>query len=273
MTNKKENNAASSPILSPISKVKPLPLHKLDNSNFYQLNSRSLKSLDQSQIQFAQDTNISLAINKWREAFNLYHKAINQDKGTELTKKIQEANQLRNSDFSILKRSLYAFEMSKRQIEKTAFSELMHLMKPFRDIHKLDYEKESLELDKLFNRLSSKVAVEHLETLGLKRFYENLKQSQQEFETVFSTTTGLRSKSNHYDTSRIRKDLQASYLRMLKLCEVLMELHGESIYSELISLFNASRQYYVEQLSHHANRSEKSEKSITLTLPEPALPA
>lgn len=126
-------------------------------------------------------------------------------------------------------------------------------------------------MDKLFNRLSSPEAVKHIETLGLKRFFENLKESQQEFETVFSNTTDIRSKANRYDTYQIRKDLQSAYLRVLKLCEILMELHGQSLYSELITLFNTSRQYYIEQLSHHSNKVAKNDKNIILQLPEPSL--
>ncbi|HFI0256379.1 TPA: DUF6261 family protein [Streptococcus suis] len=269
MTAKKENHSASNTSIQ-ISKVKPLPLQKLDNINFYQLNSRSLKTLEQSQIPFSQDNHLTLAIDKWHVAFSQYKKAINQDKGKELTKKIQDANQLRNSDFSIFKRSLSAFETSRRQAEMTAYSELSQIVKPFREIHRLDYEKESLELDKLFNRLSTSEAVEHIETLGLKRFFENLKESQQEFETVFSNTTDIRSKANRYDTYQIRKELQSAYLRVLKLCEILMELHGQSLYSELIILFNTSRQYYIEQLSHHSNKVGKNDKSIILQLPEPS---
>ncbi|MBO4128085.1 hypothetical protein J5576_11905 [Streptococcus suis] len=125
-------------------------------------------------------------------------------------------------------------------------------------------------MDKLFNRLSSPEAIEHIEILGLKRFFENLKESQQEFETVFSHTTDIRSKANRYDTYQIRKDLQSAYLRVLKLCEILTELHGQSLYSELVTLFNTSRQYYIEQLSHHSNKIVKNDKNIIL-LPEPIL--
>ena len=270
MTAKKENHSTSN-TSTQISKVKPLPLQKLDNSNFYQLNARSLKTLQQSQIPYSPDNHLTLAIDKWQVSFNQYQKAINQDKGKEITKKIQDANQLRNSDFSIFKRSLAAFETSKRQSEKSAYSKLTEIVKPFREIHRLDYEKESLELDKLFNRLSSPEAIEYIEILGLKRFFENLKESQQEFETVFSNTTDIRSKVNRYDTYQIRKNLQSAYLRVLKLCEILVELHGQSLYSELITLFNTSRQYYIEQLSHHSNKVAKNDKNIILQLPEPIL--
>ena len=54
MTAKKENHSTSN-TSTQISKVKPLPLQKLDNSNFYQLNARSLKTLQQSQIPYSQD--------------------------------------------------------------------------------------------------------------------------------------------------------------------------------------------------------------------------
>ncbi|MBO4128084.1 hypothetical protein [Streptococcus suis] len=127
MTAKKENHSTSNTSIQ-ISKVKPLPLQKLDNLNFYQLNARSLKSLQQSQIPYSQDNHLTLAIDKWQVSFNQYQQAINQDKGKELTKKIQEANQLRNSDFSIFKRSLAAFETSKRQTEKSAYTELTQIV-------------------------------------------------------------------------------------------------------------------------------------------------
>ena len=121
MTAKKENHSTSN-TSTQISKVKPLPLQKLDNSNFYQLNARSLKTLQQSQIPYSKDNHLTLAIDKWQVSFNKYQKAINQDKGKEITKKIQDTNQLRNSDFSIFKRSIAAFETSKRQSEKTDYS-------------------------------------------------------------------------------------------------------------------------------------------------------
>ncbi|MDG4514439.1 hypothetical protein NOL04_06100 [Streptococcus suis] len=86
MTAKKENHSTSN-TSTQISKLKPLPLQKLDNSNFYQLNARSLKTLQQSQIPYSQDNHLNLAIDKWQVSFNQYQKAINQDKGKELTKK------------------------------------------------------------------------------------------------------------------------------------------------------------------------------------------
>lgn len=76
MTAKKENHSVSN-TSTQISKLKPLPLQKLDNSNFYQLNARSLKTLQQSQIPYSQDNHLTLAIDKWQVAFNQYQKAIN----------------------------------------------------------------------------------------------------------------------------------------------------------------------------------------------------
>lgn len=250
-------------------KLTSLTLKQLDNDTFFQLNARSLKSLDASQLDYSSEASFEMAVRLWREATEVLEKAIAQDKGKELTKMLNKADRLRNSDFSIFKRSLSAYYTSQRPAEQTAYTELISIVKPYQNIHKLEYEKESLKMNALLETLSSAKNREYLDVLGITKLVDNLKASQQECEVAFAATTDIRSNTQRYDTLQVRKNVQIAYVRVMKMCEMLAELHGQSSFTTIISHFNTVREYYRHQLAYKNSKSDPVNEKSLLELPQP----
>lgn len=207
---------------------------KLTTKELGELSQRVIEASKNSDIEEAKN---HLFLTKLQEDFAPYYAILSKQTFSGKGKSVAQADSERDKAYMNLKVFLEAYE---RISTLPHHADAIELLKEFntygKDMLKLSYAEQSIQLDKLIETLSVAEHTERLKKLGLEPSFGTLKTAHQSFKTIFdeqtSANASLREKPS---ASTLRKNLEKSLKRFLDLVKL---MHQTGLWTPLYLKLN-----------------------------------
>lgn len=232
-----------------------------------ELVSDFLSDFDKKQLAFDADLTPFDLIETLRKANALYSSAMNQAKVESQTKLIKEADDNRDKDWQAFYHTLQAKKYARGETERAAYTSLNELVKPYKAVMSENYAVATAKYKQFLEYSKDAVYKKHLGSLNLLPLVENLKNSQAEFEQLYTTRLNNNLNKVTYDIQKLKKELETAYKNLTDYCALLGRIKDDAIYQELIIILNNSRKVYAEML-HRRGKRDKADAPENIDNPE-----
>ena len=169
-------------------KITPLDVAKLHHAEFGQFIIRLIEDFGKTSLDANTDADFKAMYDGLQAQIPTYNSALEQIRASEESKKIAEADQVRDSDVQALKDSIKPYRSAKTQAEKDAYTAVKIVLDQFKGVESNSYEEETNKLNLLTTKLLSADYTSALDTLGVKKFVDNLSASNTAFNEIFICT-------------------------------------------------------------------------------------
>lgn len=187
----------------------------------------------------------------------LYFNALAQVQKSEETEKIGLADIARDKAISAFNLALKLHAAADDAVEVEASRSLRILFDTFKNIAKLNYEAETLAIDKLVNELNSEAYSEKITLLHMGKYVTRLNETNNTFRNLFSGLMVDTAMTESYDLKAIRKELQVMYNDFVSYVFAMAKATESQLFKTALNLLNAARKYYAAQmLSNPAPKPE-----------------
>lgn len=243
--------------------LQPLNVRKLSSLEYYQLGNRLLITVEASEQSFEDEQHLTNLFNNLTKSTKNYQKNLEGFIKSTMTSQLNEADKQRDSDFRSLANGLKAFNNSTRSNDKEAHNKLYSLLKQHREALTSNHEKASAHYSTLLSKLEQAPYKEAITTLGLTRLTSNLKESQENFEKLFKTSSEAKSKqTNGKSVSNARQDFHDNYQLLLDYIVVMNQVSTEPIYPKLLTIINQGRKFYSDSLAHRHGQDQLNTNTL-----------
>lgn len=188
-----------------------------------------------------------------------YEKALVRVRKSEDTLKIQQADEARNQAIYTLKRTLQLYAGSDLTEEAEAARSLQILVGSFGRLTRLNYEAESIAIDKLLADLAGPNYNAKAAQLQLDRVINRLLDTNETFKTLFGHRIVTAANTETYDVRALRKEMTITYNDLCGYVLAMAKAHGTEPYLSQLELINTARKYYSDFLARR-NSTRKTTK-------------
>ena len=236
-------------------------LHKLQTNRLSHLEmgqfvKRNIEDLEVAKIDFKADPYVQAYIEKLKSAVATFDLAILQVKKQEETKVLSVLDTDRDEAFAMLKRQIRVFELSDVKVEADAFNSLNILFGAYKDLPRLNYEAESNAIVKLLSNFAEQKYAEHAKLLGLEKYIERLKKSNEVFNATFSQRSSALAATIVYDAKAIRNDINVHYRGYSDYVLALANTADTAYYNKILDAVNQARKYFSDLLARRIAKAE-----------------
>jgi hypothetical protein len=192
-----------------------------------------------------------------------YENALAQIRQDEETKKIGIADNGRDKSLSFFSWGLKMYSVSDEPDEVEASRGLQIVYRNFKDIAKLNYEAESMAIDKLVIELEKPQHAAKVAKLGMERHVARIKSTNETFKALFGGRMVENSMTEVFDMKIVRKETFAKYGEFCAYVLAMAKAHNDlALFTDTLKLLNGARKYYADLL---ARRNSKGDKETPLT--------
>ena len=241
----------------PIIKLVNVQVSSLRHAEFSQFIVRFLDDLKKENLDFKKEEVLTALVEKIEKALPAFQASLGQIRANEKSALLNEADGLRDTDLQALRDSIKPYRASKREAEKTAYNHLKVLFDTYKDAHKKHYEEETALISNLLEKLSSEKYKSQLETLGISKFVDNLKESHQAFETLFASRSQDKLQAVSFDVKKLRKEVSTPYQQLSDYVSILTQVKDDELYKRFLSVLNNSRKHYADTLARRKGKDPK----------------
>jgi len=232
-------------------------LTNMEAGQFIRRNLEDLATIDQTLL-------IDVPFNAYVQGIiqqkALYENALAQVRKNEETEKIDLADKDRDKSADAFGRALKLYAISDDPEEVEASRGLGIVFNNFKDIANMNYEAETLAIDKLVTELESHAHVVKIEKLKMGRYVTRLKTTNEAFKTLFSNRMVSTATTESYDMKIIRADLMKMYADFANYVLAMGKAFKSPLFLQSLSLMNTARKYYSDLLARrNGNRKEPEE--------------
>ena len=237
--------------------LEPLNLSALTNMEAGQLMIRHQSDLNTIDASLLTDAPYNSYVTKIGNQTELYYNALAQVRKNEETEKIGLADVVRDKAISSFNLALKLHASADDPAEAEASRSLKILFDTFKNIAKLNYEAETLAIDKLVNDLNGEAYSEKIASLHMGKYVTRLNETNDAFRTLFSGRMVDTAMSESFDMKTIRKELMETYTDFAEYVLAMAKATDKQLFSTALNLLNAARKYYANQmLSNPAPKPE-----------------
>jgi hypothetical protein len=237
--------------------LEPLDFSALTNMEAGQLMIRHQSDLNTIDASLRTDAPYNSYLQKIGNQMLLYTNALAQVRKNEETEKIGLADDARDKAVSSFNLALKLHASADDPAEAEASRSLRILFDTYKNIAKLNYEAETLAIDKLVNALNSEAYSEKITLLHMGKYVTRLSETNNAFSTLFSGRMVGTAMSESFDMKTIRKELQETYTDFAEYVLAMAKATESQLFTTALNLLNAARKYYADQmLSNPAPKPE-----------------
>ncbi len=229
--------------------LQPLKSSRLTNMEFGQLMNRHLNDLSTIDPSLLTDPPYNSYVQQITEKFTLYEKGLAQVHKSEETEKISLADTARDIAIDAFSKSLKLNFVSENPAEIEASRSLSILLGTFKNLPKINYEAESLSIDKLIHDLERENYSGKVNLLNIGKYVNRIKVTNQEFKTLFSNRMVTEAMSEVYDLKYIRAEILGIYNDFTAYILAMSKAHHTLLFASTLSLINTARKYYSDLLA------------------------
>lgn len=242
----------------------PLSVNKLQNHEFVELVSRSLKEFDQKGYTLEDDLSLTI-LAQLRKDIVAFKKSLEVQVIDQNTKEIAQADEDRDDDLFAFRSALKAYAKSRNADKQAAYSQLKTLLSHYKGIERAKLNKESGQINALLTDLGKDPYKTALKTLNMQVFVTNLADSQARFDTAYYKRQQAKGNYKLSESKAKRAALQTSYIDFCDQIEkVSRYLTDKTTYPQVLASLNLIRSEYAESLKKGKKAAaEKETENIT----------
>lgn len=194
-----------------------------------------------------------------RTQSEVYEDALIQVRKNQETEKIVAADADRDKAVSAFRMAIKLHAAGDDPDEAEAARSLSILFAAYKNLARLNYEAESLAIDKLISDLNSPAYVEKINFLHLSKYVIRLGDTNYAFKSLFSGRMVTTAMNETFDMKAIRIELQSTYNDFCDYVLAMAKALNTPLFVTSLSLLNAARKYYADLLARRA--APKTEKA------------
>jgi hypothetical protein len=228
--------------------LEPLTISALTNMEAGQLMIRHQNDLNTIDPALRTDVPYNSYMERIGIKTELYFAALAQVRKNEETEKIVLADVARDKAVSSFNLALKLHASADDAAEVEASRSLRILFDTFKNIAKLNYEAESLAIDKLVNDLNSEAYSEKIAYLHMTKYVTRLSETNDIFKNLFGGRMVGTAMTESYDMKTIRKEMQVLYTDFVEYVFAMAKATESQLFTTALNLLNAARKYYNDQM-------------------------
>lgn len=237
--------------------LEPLTISALTNVEAGQLMNRHLSNLKTIDASLLTDAPYNNYVQKIGSQTELYFAALAQVQKSEETEKIGQADIARDKAVSSFNLALKLHAAADDPAEAEASRGLKILSDTFKNLAKLNYEAESLAIDKLVSELKKEAYMEKINYLHMNKYVTRLEETNNAFKALFSGRMVASAMTESYNMKVIRKELQETYNNFTAYVLAMARATENQLFITALNLLNVARKYYSDQML--SNKTPKTE--------------
>jgi Family of unknown function (DUF6261) len=226
-------------------KLYPITVKKMHLLEAGQFIIRTTTDITNLGLTLAQDADIAQLHASLMSQSPTFELAIMQVRSQAETSELAALDSIRDKKFTTLKRAFSVFENTDDSTEKTAYNLVKLLLNNYKDIDVLNYEAESLAIDRLILDLNNATYATAVQTLSLQNHISNLETANNNFKTKFSARSSNTINTVVYDSKLLRKNIFETYKELADFAVVMAKRRpADAYYSSVLTAINAGREYF-----------------------------
>ena len=239
--------------------LEPLRTSILTNMEGGQLLKRQLSDLGTIDPSLLTDAPFNTYVQNLTDLAASYENALAQVRKSEETEKIVLADDVRDKAVSAFGLALKLHAASDDPSEVEASRSLSILFDTFKNLAALNYEAETLAIDKLVSELNSPAYNEKINYLHMSKYVVRLVESNSAFKTLFSGRMVTSAMTESFDLKSIRKKTFKRYSDFCDYVLAMAKALDTPLFINTLNLLNTARKYYADQLARRtATKAEKT---------------
>jgi len=242
-------------------KLEPLNASVLTNMEFGQLMNRHEKDLATIAPAMLTNAPYDHYVRQITTKSVTYQKGLAQVQKNEETDKIALLDSDRDKSINAFSRSLKLYDLSDEPKEVEASKALGILFRTYKDLAILNYEAESIGIDKLVSELESDKYTSFVVLLNIERYVTRMKLSNENFKALFGNRMVSEAMTETFDLKVIRKEMLKLYSDFTAYVLAMAKTEGAPpLFITALTLLNSARKYYADTLARKVAVKEVKEK-------------
>ena len=242
--------------------LEPLRTSVLTNMEAGQLLKRHLNDIGTIDPTLLTDAPFSAYVQDLAGYAENYVKAVAQVRKSEETEKIGLVDDVRDKAVGALGAALKLHAMSDIPEEVEASRSLGILFATFKNLATLNYEAETLGIDKLISELNSPAYSEKINMLHMSKYVARLTNANETFKTLFSGRMVSTAMTESYDLKTIRTEMLKKYSEFCDYVLAMAKALNTPLFITALNLLNTARKYYSDLLARRTAPKAAPEKPV-----------
>lgn len=243
--------------------LEPLRVSMLTNMECGQLMKRHLNDVRTINPAMLTDEPFNEYVRVLTVNANLYEKALAQVRKNEETEKIMLADDVRDKALEAFGKALKLYAVSDDAAEVEASRGLRILFDSFKNLAVLNYEAESIGIDKLLGELERTDYAAKISLLKMERYVTRIKVANETFKALFSGRMIAVALTETYDLKSIRREMSVRYGEFCDYVLAMAKVRDASLFTITLDLLNAARKYYADQLARRfASKADATKPAV-----------
>ncbi|MEI7527017.1 MAG: DUF6261 family protein [Mariniphaga sp.] len=244
-------------------KLEPLRTPGLSHMEAGQLINRHLSDLATIDQALLTDVPFNTYINALGSQLEVYMQGLAQVQKNEETEKIVLADSVRDKAVSAFGTAIKLHLLSDIPEEVEASRSLSILFGTYKNLATLNYEAESLGIDKLTGELNSPAYSEKINLLHMSKYVARMSEANATFKTLFSGRMVGNALTESYDMKVLRADLFNKYSDFAEYVLSMAKSTENTLFPTALNLLNTGRKYYSDLLARRATpKPEEAKPSL-----------
>jgi hypothetical protein len=241
--------------------LESLKTSNLTNIEVGQLINRHLSDLDTIDPTLRTDAPFNSYTQNLAVRATDYQKGLAQAQKNEETDKVVLADAGRDKAVYAFNAALKLYSQSDIPEEVEASRSLGILFKTFKNLATLNYEAETLGIDKLVSELTSPTYSGKVSLLQMDRYVYRLQTTNENFKSLFSGRMVGNAMTETYDMKTLRKELLNKYSDFAEYILAMAKANTNSqLFAKAFNLLNTARKYYNDMVAKRTAPKAEKEK-------------
>jgi len=231
-------------------KLEPLNASVLTNMEFGQLMNRHTDDLATIAPAMLTDAPYNHYVRQITTKSATYQKSLAQVQKNEETDKIALFDDIRDKANKAFTRALNLYDLSDEPKEVEASKALRILLRTYKDLVKLNYEAESMGIDKLVSELESDKYAGYVVLLNIERYVTRMKVANDNFKALFGNRMVTGAMTETYNMKVVRKEMLKLYSDFTAYVLAMAKTEdAPPLFITALTLMNTARKYYADILA------------------------
>lgn len=242
--------------------LEPLRTSVLTNMEAGQLLKRHANDLNTIDPALLTDPPFNSYIQELNVFADAYEKAFAQIRKNEETEKISLADAERDKAVSAFSLALKLYALSDEPEEVEASRGLRIVFSNFKNLAALNYEAESMAVDKLVSELETPEHAVKINKLKIGRYVNRLKTTNEAFKTIFSGRMVTTAMTEVFDVKTLRIEMLKKYSEFCNYVLAMAKALNTPLFLNTLNLLNTARKYYSDMLARRTAKKEEQAEPV-----------
>lgn len=233
-------------------KLEPLTLGSLTDLETCELAQRFLAQFE-SIPPASPKTDVSIlnrSVGNLTTCSTAYFKSIVKVQGSSITHELAMADKVRDTAIKTFRKALKLGALSLNSSQVKAAHHLQVLLHEYKGIERLNYEAETMAIDKLVSELEGSNYASQVELLNLQMYVNHIKESGLSFKTLSHQRLSVEAQKEVFDTRQLRSQLMKEFKEMCLYVMVMASVTSDPYFINVLTRINAIRKQYADIVAH-----------------------